>query len=184
MRFVSFNDEVRFWEAVAFADRFHHGQLRKYDGQPYIVHPQNVASLVNRAPGHTLEMLQAAVLHDVLEDTSASEADVEANFGPVVLRYVLALTDERFGQDKVGNRKFRKEQTALRLSKEGYEVHTIKVADMLDNSVSIVQHDPNFAKVFMREMNAMLNVLGLADKALLHTASLVVADYLYKESEL
>jgi (p)ppGpp synthase/HD superfamily hydrolase len=178
-RFISNFERARYERALAFAEWFHKGHMRKYTNDPYIVHPVAVAELVSHCPARTIEMMQAALLHDTLEDTSASESDIEANFGPDVLRMVLALTDERFGQDKVGNRKSRKEQTLVRLSHEGYDVQTIKLADMIDNSKSIIVHDPHFAKVFMREKSALLGVLSFADRHLQEVAITISNDYEY-----
>jgi len=170
-------EKDRYARALAFAEWAHMGHVRKYTGDPYIVHPIAVADLVSHCPERTNEMIQAALLHDTLEDTSVSESDIESNFGPEVLRLVLALTDERFGQDKVGNRKTRKEQTLVRLSFEGYDVHTLKLADLIDNSKSIFAHDPDFAKVFAKEMDHAFRVLVFADPSLTLKASRALCEY-------
>ncbi|NDF14778.1 HD domain-containing protein, partial [bacterium] len=50
-------------KARQFATLAHEGQVRKYTGQPYIVHPEEVAGIVSTVP-HTEAMLAAAFLHD------------------------------------------------------------------------------------------------------------------------
>src|SRR5688572_2066454 len=93
--------------ARGFAERAHAaiGQRRKYTGEPYIVHPIAVAELVRSVP-HTPEMIAAALLHDVVEDTPVTLAQIEAEFGPVVADLVDWLTDVSRPAD--GKRQVRK----------------------------------------------------------------------------
>jgi (p)ppGpp synthase/HD superfamily hydrolase len=66
--------------AVTYAERMHAGQ-RRADGSPFILHPLEVASLLyyTGAPDH---LIAAAVMHDLIEKTDASAADLQARFGP------------------------------------------------------------------------------------------------------
>lgn len=82
-------DQQVFNRAVAFAAQKHAGQTRR-DGTPYIYHPLKVAELLKEG-GFDLTCQVAAVLHDVLEDTNATEAEVAA-FGQEVLAAVKLLT--------------------------------------------------------------------------------------------
>ena len=61
--------------AEIWAKRWHAGQVRKYTGEPYWTHPIAVAHLVKSVP-HTPEMVAAALMHDILEDTKATEAEM------------------------------------------------------------------------------------------------------------
>jgi len=80
-------------QAYAFAARAHTGQFRKGAGQaPYINHPCAVAALVDKAGGSEAAIM-AAVLHDVVEDTPVTLAEIEASFGAEVAGLVKALTD-------------------------------------------------------------------------------------------
>lgn len=77
-------------KAVDCCVKFHEGQQRK-SGEPYAVHPILVASLVGFLSENKATIL-AALLHDVIEDTSCTEEELREQFGSEVLRLVLGLT--------------------------------------------------------------------------------------------
>lgn len=156
-------------------------QKRKYSGEPYIVHPRNVAYLVEIVGG-TQHMICAAWLHDVLEDVTPSKPEFGAawildKFGTRVLGMVIGLTDVTSKED--GNREKRKEIERYRLSQCMPEVHTIKLADLIDNSVDIIKHDSNFAKVYLREKRLLLEVLKKGDKLLWEIANGILVRHGY-----
>lgn len=163
--------------AQAFAERAHAGQLRKYTGEPYIVHPVAVVELVRSVP-HTEEMLAAAWLHDVVEDTGTSLELIVREFGDRVAHLVFQLTDISRPED--GNRKTRKALDRVHLAMASAAAKTIKLADLIDNSKSIVEHDPDFAKVYMQEKAELLGVLLGGDQMLWRKASDIVTQYLKK----
>ena len=76
--------------AYRYADEKHRGQMR-HSGDPYITHPLGVAR-ITAGLGLDPETIQAALLHDVVEDTGASVADIEAEFGPAVAGLVDGVT--------------------------------------------------------------------------------------------
>jgi (p)ppGpp synthase/HD superfamily hydrolase len=151
--------------ALAFAKAAHESidQRRKYTGEPYIVHPMAVAELVRSVP-HTPEMIAAAYLHDVVEDTPVTIEDVRAAFGPQVTELVDWLTDVSRPQD--GNRRVRKEFDRQHLAKAPPAAKTVKLADLIDNTLTIRDRDPAFWKVYRREKMALLEVLTEGDQTL------------------
>ena len=72
-------------KAITFATKAHGDQKRKYTEESYITHPIAVMEIVKTVP-HTDEMLAAAVLHDVIEDTDQSYDDIYYYFGETVAR--------------------------------------------------------------------------------------------------
>jgi (p)ppGpp synthase/HD superfamily hydrolase len=149
--------------AAAFAIAAHGDQKRKYTGEPYVVHTQEVAAIV-AAAGGTQEMIAAAHLHDVVEDTPATETDVAREFGPVVAELVAGLTDQI--PLSFGNRKARKRAESDRLAACPADVQTIKLADIISNTASIAAHDPGFARVYLAEMRYLVGRLTAGDAAL------------------
>lgn len=159
--------------ALAFATSAHASinQRRRYTGEPYIVHPIAVARLV-RSIGGTNEMIAAALLHDVVEDTPVTLVEIEREFGGVIASLVEQLTDVSVPED--GNRAIRKEINRQHSARATAEGQTIKLADLIDNSRTIKEHDPEFAKVYMREKRALLEVLTKGDLGLQRQAWVIV----------
>lgn len=157
--------------AYLFARNAHEGQLRKYTGQPYIVHPVEVMETV-RSVGHTEDMLIAALLHDCVEDTECSFSDIEDVFGTEVALLVGWLTDVSLAG--MGNRAKRKEIDRKHTSKAPAAAKTIKLADLISNSKSILEHDKDFAKVYIKEKDLLLEVLTEGDPILYAQAKDIV----------
>ncbi|GBR13257.1 HD domain-containing protein [Asaia spathodeae] len=151
--------------AKIFATRAHAsiGQKRKYDGQDYIVHPEAVALIVATAGGRP-EAVAAAWLHDVVEDTPVTQAEIDAVFGSDVGSLVEMLTDVSRPED--GNRETRKAIDRAHSARASAEGQTIKLADLLDNARSIVRHDKDFAVTFLREMKQLMPLLTKGDHRL------------------
>jgi (p)ppGpp synthase/HD superfamily hydrolase len=147
-------------------------QLRKYTNEPYIVHPMEVASIVATVPGATKDMLAAAILHDVIEDTGCTFNDIHMSFGIDIAGMVSWLTDVSTPED--GNRAARKAIDLAHTAKAPANVKTIKLADIISNCKSIMQYDPNFAKVYLEEKRAQLEVLTEGDPGLLARAREIV----------
>lgn len=114
--------------AWRFAAEAHAGQRRRGDGSPYIGHPVAVARLVAEHGGDE-EMVAAAFLHDVLEDTEVTSPRIHGDFGEDVGALVDALSDDRRLTD------YEQRKTALRdqVERAGERAALIYVADKLAN---------------------------------------------------
>ena len=161
-------------KALEFATEAHKGQVRKYTGEPYIVHPIEVMELVKQVIDDP-EMQAAALLHDVVEDTPVSIKEIEDEFGSRVAALVSDLTDVSKPED--GNRALRKELDRQHTAKASPDAKTVKLADLISNGKSIIKDDPNFAKVFMKEKAALLDVMTEGNIILFKQASDMVASY-------
>ena len=164
-----------------FADQAHGEQLRKYSPERYIVHPARVmARLKEFTDDQTV--LAAALLHDVLEDTTTTREQIEEFLRPLfgdvdtqrTIKLVEELTDvytkNNFSQ---WNRYKRKKKETERLEKVSPEAQTIKYADLMDNTSEIVQQDPDFAKRYLEEARKLLRRLkkgnsNLRERAIEH----------------
>src|SRR3954462_1081604 len=78
--------------AVEWASRMHADQRRR-DEAPFILHPLEVAELLSSS-GYGDDVVTAAVLHDLVENTSATIDDVGDRFGDAVARLVAAVTED------------------------------------------------------------------------------------------
>jgi len=159
--------------AAEFARRAHEGQRRKYTHEPYEIHLSAVAGLV-RSVGGGSESIVAAWLHDVVEDTSLTREEVGRAFGPRVEQLVVELTDVSLAAD--GNRASRKALDLAHLAQASPAGQTIKLADLIDNARSIAEHDPRFARIYLAEMEALLQVLVAGDPRLLELARQTLCD--------
>lgn len=160
--------------ADAFAMRAHAsiGQTRKYTGRDYIEHPREVAQIVRSAGGDEA-MIAAALLHDVREDVlSVSRVQILLEFGADVDQLVDELTDVSELRD--GNRARRKAIDREHLARASDRAQTIKLADIISNTRSIVAHDPKFAGVYLPEMVELLQVLTRGDPVLYEQAAFVI----------
>jgi len=120
-------------EAAEFAAKAHEGTFRKGSRVPYIHHPMEVALIVAQMTNDD-EVIAAAYLHDVLEDTPVSEQELRDQFGDRVLRLVVAETE-----NKTYSWKERKETTIRHLQAASYEVKLLTLADKLSNMRSTSQ---------------------------------------------
>lgn len=155
------------------------GQKRKYTGEPYWAHTDAVASLVAEVINDE-DVIAAAHLHDVIEDVTPLFPNYNSdwivrNFGNRILGMVIQLTDlytkESFPQL---NRSQRKAFERSRIEKISADSKTIKLADLINNTESIVAHDKDFAQVYIREKLELLPYLINGHPALLNRASLQV----------
>ncbi|WP_291333124.1 hypothetical protein, partial [Desulfovibrio sp.] len=95
-------------------------------------------------------------------DPRVSPPAIRGQFGDDVAELVFWLTDVSRPGD--GNRITRKSKDREHLAQASARAKAVKLADLIDNTASIVEHNPDFATVYLREKSALLNVLsGAAD---------------------
>lgn len=144
--------ELSYADAAHFAAVAHGKQTRKYSGLPYIIHPLAVARRVELYTSDT-EVLVAAVLHDVVEDTSVTVDDIGTFFGARVAKLVEELTNPKH----TGNRAERKAKNLARLAEASPHAMLIKMCDIYDNTLDLEKDDPSFARVYFAEKIQVLD---------------------------
>lgn len=178
--------EDRISEALEFSYYYHHHvkQHRKYTGEPYIIHPVEVYLTIrnlSEPPSYRMHtyMMQAALLHDTVEDTNVDIRDIHSRFGMVVGDMVDWLTDKATPED--GNRAARKKLERERLAGAPEQVKTLKLADMLSNVRSVGRFDPEFAEIYMEEKRLLLQVLKEGNQSLYHQVNYLISTYFRKK---
>ncbi len=129
--------------AFRFAKAAHAG-VRRRSGEPYIMHPLAVATIVSQEIGLGSTSISAALLHDVVEDTEFTVEDIEQHFGPKIAQLVDGLTKISGGifgdKASVQAENFRK---LLLTMSEDIRVVLIKMADRLHNMRTLGSMAPN-----------------------------------------
>lgn len=127
-------DKAFLVDAFTFANRAHYG-VRRRSGEPYIVHPLAVATIIAKEIGLGLKSIAASLLHDVVEDTDYTLEDIASRFGDKVAAMVDGLTKIK----QVGDLAYSTSEQAENFRKMLYtlsddvRVMIIKLADRLHN---------------------------------------------------
>lgn len=162
------------YKAKNFAERVHAIQVRKYSGEPYAVHLREVAGYCAEV-GCRDEVIAAAWPHDAKEDQGVTDAELRSLFGDDVARLVDEVTDQSKPQD--GNREVRKAIDRAHNGHASPEGKTIKLADLISNTKSIVTRDPHFAVTYMREKRLLMPLLTEGNTTLYRRALALLEQY-------
>jgi (p)ppGpp synthase/HD superfamily hydrolase len=129
------NIQSQYQKAILFAAQKHHDALQLLPGTqlPYLVHLSNVAMEILIAAEQTPNFntgfaVQVALLHDTLEDTSTTSAELELSFGIEVAEAVNALTkNDNLSKDE------KMSDSLTRIQSQPKEVWAVKLADRITN---------------------------------------------------
>jgi (p)ppGpp synthase/HD superfamily hydrolase len=140
--------------AKNFAQQKHAGQLRKFSKNPYIEHPIKVAQIIkeNKKSHKINELLAAALLHDILENTKTTEIELKKNFGKLITSLVKELTSEKENLKKIG----KKEYLAKKMINLSSWALVIKLADRLDNVSDLNNCSKEFKEKYTKETKFIL----------------------------
>jgi GTP diphosphokinase / guanosine-3',5'-bis(diphosphate) 3'-diphosphatase len=125
--------------ALTFAaDKHRHQRRKDHDASPYINHPIDLANiLVNEAHVTDPVVLVAAILHDTVEDTDTTPAELTARFGPEVSAIVAEVTDDK--NLPKAQRKLQQEEHAPGAS---FRAQQVKLADKISNLRDLARRPP------------------------------------------
>ena len=125
--------------AIVFAVKAHAGTERRGKGFPYIVHPMEAMGIVATMTADQ-ELLAAAALHDTVEDTGVTVAQIRAGFGDRIAGIVAAETDRlQDGEDERNSWRARKLAGIERLRGASREVKIVALGDKLSNMRAIAR---------------------------------------------
>ena len=169
--------------AKQFAADAHKGQVRKLNAEPFMNHPENVARRLYDA-GFREELVAAGYLHDVVEDTDVSLAEIESVFGMEVSRLVAGNTESK-GLPWID----RKLETIGRAEKGSLESKALIGADKLDNLSNIMKYvqlsGDEVWKVFSMGKEQQYWYYSEVSKALFaNTEGMQVPDYFWEYERL
>ena len=166
---------MRLSEAIHTIMKAHQGQIRKLDGDPYAVHPIEVSLLVSKW-GAGEEVVIAALLHDVVEDTDYQIGDIEREFGPRVAALVEGVTKlsqipwsgEGTDDDRATRESARQAESLRKMflaMADDVRVVLIKLADRLHNMRTLYHLKPasqqRIAQQTMEIYAPLANRLGI-----------------------
>ena len=126
-----------FNRAIEFAAEKHASKKRKGADLPYIVHPMEVCAIASTMT-EDLEVLAAALLHDVIEDSDATEGDIKERFGERVAKLVAHESEDKMDHlPREESWVYRKQQALERLKGASRDAQIILLGDKLSNMRSI-----------------------------------------------
>ena len=158
------------YEAMIFAREVHKNQKCKYTGNPYVHHLAEVAGIAMSAGWHISvvhphKIMAVCWLHDCMEDQGVETKTLCQKFGYDIAESVMLISDF-----EAGNRDQRKVEQSVRISNAPGWLQTIKCADLISNTPSVLQHDPKFAETYLEKNRLLLEVMTKADRRLLAIA--------------
>lgn len=148
--------------AIIFAVNAHHNTERRGKGFPYIVHPMEAVEIVATITPDQ-ELLAAAALHDVIEDTDVTVDQLRAEFGDRIADLVHAESDQVNGELFNGENEeetwhVRKQAAIDRLAAAPYEAKIVAMGDKLSNMRAI-------ARDYKIKGDALWSIFHVKDKA-------------------
>lgn len=160
---------------LQFVQKQHGAQLRKYTNEPYWNHCVSVAEIAAPHLPNTFAV-EVALCHDLFEDTQCTfqslynnlvEFDYSREDAYDICTWTKQLTDVFTSEShSYMNREKRKAAEAERLGLISPLAQSVKYADLIDNTSSIVQHDKGFAKIYLKEKERILSHMTGGDVAL------------------
>ena len=133
-------------KAFRYADTHHNGQLRK-DGSPFITHPLAVAQIIAEELRLDSESIEAALMHDCIEDTSATYAEIAKEFSPAVadlVEGVSKLTRVQYASKE--EEQMENLRKMLMAMAKDIRVILIKISDRLHNMRTMEYQTPEKQK--------------------------------------
>ena len=177
----SVHGELGVKKANKLAEKKHAGQVRKFDKEAYVKHPQRVAAILRKyKDSHKVyKLIQAALLHDTIEDTKTSEKELRKKFGTLVASLVKELSSDKADMVEKGGKRLYLAHKTQNMSSWAL---VIKLADRLDNVSDFKTASPEFTKSYGKQTNYILDELE-KNRKLSATQTRLVRDIRKKMAE-
>ena len=149
-------------KAEDYATEKHKKQKRRFTKEPYVEHPKRVSKIVRDIMGEYDDkeaLIDAALLHDTIEDTDTTEEDLKKLFGGLIASLVKELTSDKEEIKKQGKGPY----LIGKMVKMSEPALMIKLADRLDNVSDFNTAHPKFVKKYRKETEHIVGRL-LADR--------------------
>lgn len=128
-----------FDKASIFAIKAHSGVERRGKDFPYIIHPMEAVSIVSTIT-NDIELLSAAILHDVVEDTKYTIEDIRKEFGDRIADIVKDESDVVIeNKSEEASWKERKQVAIERLKNSSFDVKIVAIGDKLSNARALLR---------------------------------------------
>ncbi len=163
--------------AIVFATEKHSGQVRKFSGIPYILHPLEVAAIIASITGDE-NTISAGVLHDTVEDCDVEPEEIRERFGSRVYALVCSETEDKISDRPAAETWIERKQDSLltlQFTKD-MNVKIMWLADKLSNMRS-------FYREYLKNGDDMWLVLNQKDKKKQEWYYRTIAEYLSDLSE-
>lgn len=153
---MNLDDMVVYKDAYLYAAEKHIFQIRKFTKDPYIVHPEFVACMLVRYTTDK-DMIKAALLHDTVEDTEATNEEIEELFGERVANLVFELTNDDYLKKKLGKKVYLLKKMNVMSS----DAFLIKLLDRLHNIMDCLHESVphKFKDWYWKETHYIINGL-------------------------
>lgn len=159
---------------LEFVTEKHKDQVRKYIGEPYLVHLIAVAEMAEKT--NVFFGWEIGLCHDLLEDTNCDRFElfdhlISIGYTAITANHIRVnveqLTDKYTKEAFPSyNRSLRKQLEADRLYNTSPDAQTVKYCDLINNTQSIVEHDKGFARVYLAEKRYMLSGMTKGDPSM------------------
>jgi Guanosine polyphosphate pyrophosphohydrolases/synthetases len=169
-------DDTNYIDVVELAEKFaakkHEGQMRK-NGEVFLVHPLMVGSYIKKYKKNDWfnELVAAAYLHDVLEDTDTTYVELVKEFGYLIAGIVLELTTDKDMLKEIGKERYQ----AIRFKNMTSWALTIKLCDRLHNTEDLNDADNEFRERYANQTRNILDFLE-ENRELTKTQIIIIKD--------
>jgi len=161
-------------KAQRWAARGHLGVCRKFGDIPYIVHPEAVAEIISQVTEDT-EVLAAAWLHDIVEDTPVTIDDIKNAFNDRIATLVWEVS--KISDGCKCDRNFRVVMNCIHYGNGSKWAKAIKIADAIHNLPTMIRDNPKFAPRYVAEKKYLLKYIQDGHPLLASILEMIISDF-------